>query len=118
MLKGQVHIFEPRQGGRFRISLTYDNPEHAVRGKTSEETDTVQGRFVELVPCMKILEVVEFESQQRELAARMKMTVTFAHVGEGTEVTILCENMPSDIRPEGNEMGCKESLQKLALLLE
>ena len=46
------------------------------------------------------------------------MTVSLADADGGTEITILCEDLPKGIRPEGNELGCKESFQKLAALLE
>jgi uncharacterized protein YndB with AHSA1/START domain len=107
-----------REGGRFKISLTYQNPEHSLPGKTSEDTDTVQGRFAELVPYGKIVEVVEFESEQSEFTGKIKFIASFADAGGGTEVTILCEDIAKSIRPEDNEMGCKEPLQKLAALLE
>ena len=44
----RVHEFDARQGGRFRVSLTYDAPTDA--GKTSAQTDTYHGHFVELIP--------------------------------------------------------------------
>jgi uncharacterized protein YndB with AHSA1/START domain len=37
-MRCHVHTFDPREGGAFRISLTY-NTETAV-GKTTEHTDT------------------------------------------------------------------------------
>jgi uncharacterized protein YndB with AHSA1/START domain len=117
-MKGHVHAFDPREGGRFRMSLTYIAPKHSLGGKTSENTDTFQGRFVELVPYAKIVEVIEFESRDPAFAGEMSMTVSLADVAGGTKVTILCENIPKGIRPEDNEQGCKESLQKLAALLE
>jgi uncharacterized protein YndB with AHSA1/START domain len=43
-----VHSFEAREGGAFRISLTYDAA--TGTGKTTAETDTYRGRFVRLVP--------------------------------------------------------------------
>ena len=48
----------------------------------------------------------------------MRMTVSLADANGGTEITILCEDIPKGIRPEDNELGCKESLQKLAAFLE
>src|SRR5713226_3769925 len=87
-------------------------------GKTSEDTDTYQGRFVELVPYAKIVEVIEFESQDPAFAGEMRMIVSLADADGGTEVTVLCEDIPKGIRPEDNELGCKESLQKLTALLE
>jgi uncharacterized protein YndB with AHSA1/START domain len=43
-----VREFEGREGGRFRVSLTYTAPVHA--GKTTAHTDTYRGYFKELVP--------------------------------------------------------------------
>jgi len=48
----------------------------------------------------------------------MRMIVSFADVDGGTEVDVLWEDIPETIRSEDNEMGCKESLQKLAALIE
>lgn len=117
-MRGEIHVFEPREGGEFRMSLIYQNTDHPVGGKTSADTDTFQGRFVELVPYSKIVEVVEFESEDPVFAGEMKLIVTFADAAGGTEVMFVCENIPAGIRPEDNEQGCRESLQKLAALLE
>src|SRR5512143_2579370 len=56
----EVHEFEGRQGGRLRISLTYDAPDRA--GKTTAHTDTYRGRFERLVPGELVVEVDEFET--------------------------------------------------------
>ena len=117
-MRGHVHALDARERGTFRMSLTYQNPEHSLAGKTSEDTGTFQGRFVELVPNAKIVEVVEFESQDPAFAGEMRMTVSLADANGGTELTILCEDIPKRTRPEDNELGCKESLQKLAAFLE
>ncbi|HWT04790.1 MAG TPA: SRPBCC domain-containing protein, partial [Xanthomonadales bacterium] len=77
-MRGDVHEFDPREGGTYRMSLTYENADHAVPGKTSEDTDTVRGRFVELVPNERIVQAVEFDSPEPELAGEMTMTVTLA----------------------------------------
>lgn len=57
------------------------------------------------------MEVVEFESEQSEFIGEMKFIASFADADGGTEVTILCEDIPKSIRPEDNEMGCKEPLR-------
>jgi len=44
------------------------------------------------------------------------MTVSLADADGGTEVTILCEDIPKGIRPEDNELGCRKSPHKLAVL--
>jgi uncharacterized protein YndB with AHSA1/START domain len=117
-MTGHVHAFTAREGGRFRMTLRYQDPEHAPGGKTTEDTDTFQGRFVELVPYEKIVEVVEFKSQDAAFRAEMGLTARFVDADGGTEITILSEDIPAGIRPEDNELGCQESLEKLAALLE
>lgn len=100
------------------MSLVYEKPEDSQRGKTTGDTDTFQGRFAKLIPDEKIVEVIEFESQDPAFAGEMRMIVSFADAEGGTEVTVVCEDIPRGIRVEDNELGCKESLQKLAALLE
>jgi uncharacterized protein YndB with AHSA1/START domain len=117
-MKGHLHVFDAREGGTYRMSLSYQDPKHSPGGKTSEDTDTFQGRFVELVPYERIVEVIEFESRDPRFAGEMKITTSFTDTDEGTEVTILCQNLPAGVRPEDNEMGTKQSLKKLAALLE
>ena len=117
-MKAQVHVFDAREGGRFRMSLTYQDPRHSPRGKTSEGTDTFQGRFVELVPDEKIVEVIEFESDDPSYGGEMTITTSLADADDGTEITILCQDIPPGIRLEDNETGCRESLQKLAAFVE
>ena len=120
-LTGQVHHFDPREGGEFRISLTYRDPADSpdgAGGKTTDDTDTHPGRFVELVPSERIVQVVEFEADEPGFEGEMRITVTLADVDDGTEVTYRCEDIPGRIRPEDNEAGCRSSLRKLAALLE
>ena len=117
-MTGQMHTFEPREGGKFRMSLTYIDPTKSPPGKTSENMDTVQGRFVTLIPNETIVQVFEFESQEPEYAGVLTLTWTLTDAEGGTEVTVLCENIPKGVRLEDNEAGSKESLQKLAALME
>ncbi len=118
IMRARVHTFDPREGGTFRISLTYKNPEDAQRGKTTGNTDTYHGRFVQLAPYEKIVEVIEFETQEPGFSGEMTMTVLLKDVDGGTEVTLLHENVPGGVRPEDNEAGTRQSLQKLAALVE
>ena len=117
-MTAHVHAFDAREGGTYRMSLTYQDPHHSPGGKTSKDADTFQGRFVELVPDEKIVEAIEFESHDPGFAGEMKMTTRLADAEDGTEVTILCENLPAGVRPEDNETGTRQSLRKLAALLE
>jgi uncharacterized protein YndB with AHSA1/START domain len=117
-MTARVHAFDPRQGGTYRMSLTYTDPAHSPGGKTSDDTDTFQGTFVELVPDEKVVELIDFESPDPAFAGQMKMTTSLADAEHGTEVTVLCEDIPPGIRPEDNELGCRMALQNLAKLVE
>ena len=115
-MTGEVHTFEPRAGGAVRISLTYDDPARA--GKTEAQTDTYRGRFVELVPDERVVEVVEFESEDATMQGEMRITLSLVDVAGGTEVVALHEGVPPGVSHEDNELGWRGGLQKLASLVE
>jgi uncharacterized protein YndB with AHSA1/START domain len=69
-----VHSFDAREGGAFRVSLTYDAG--ASVGKTTAHADTYHGYFVELVPTERIVEVDEFETADPKLQGKMRITIT------------------------------------------
>jgi uncharacterized protein YndB with AHSA1/START domain len=49
-MTGEIHEFDARVGGGYRMSLFYPPDERASRGKTSDSEDMVKARFVELLP--------------------------------------------------------------------
>jgi len=83
-MTSHVHAFDPREGGPFRISLTYDAP--TGTGKTTAHTDTFHGRFVKLVPNEQVVELVEFETDDPALQGAMTITFTLSDAEGGTEV--------------------------------
>jgi uncharacterized protein YndB with AHSA1/START domain len=111
-----VHTFEAREGGLFRISLTYETAEGA--GKTSSRTDTYHGHFLKLVPDEQVVEVEEFETDDPALAGEMKSTITLRDAAGGTELVAVHENLPPGLSPADNEAGWKMSLAKLAKWVE
>ena len=115
-MTGRMHAFDARPGGSYRMTLTYRDAGHA--GKTSENSDTVGGRFLELVPNEKIVQEVEFQSDDAAFAGTMTMTWSIAAVPGGSEVTIRCENVPEGIRKEDHDAGLKSSLDNLAAFTE
>lgn len=92
-MTGVVHAFDAGEGGSFRISLTYADGERSRRGKTSQSTDTVEGRFVRLVPNEEIVGATEFDSTDPAFAGEMTVSWILAPAGNGTKVTVLCENI-------------------------
>jgi uncharacterized protein YndB with AHSA1/START domain len=116
-MTSEIHAFEPREGGAYRISLTYDSTDHA--GKSSAHTDTHGGRFVKLVPDREVIQTTEFETSDPSMQGEMRMTFTLADApGGGTQLTGLHENVPPGVPPEANEEGWRMSLAKLAKLVE
>jgi len=113
-----VHSFDPRVGGSYRMSLLYQDPKRGPGGKTSIDTDSFTGRFVELVPDEKIVEIVTFESDDPDYAGAMTITTSFEGVPGGTNVTTRFDGLPPGIRPEDNETGTRQSLSRLAALVE
>ncbi len=100
------------------MSLFYPSSEQVYRGKTSEREDRFTARFVELTPPTRIVQAISFDSVDPAFSGEMTMVVTFEDRDGGTEVTILFEHIPSGIRAEDNEAGCRSSLEKLARYIE
>jgi uncharacterized protein YndB with AHSA1/START domain len=115
-MTSEVHAFDPREGGRFRISLTYDAP--TGTGKTTARTDTHHGRFVRLVPDTEVVQIVEFETDDPEMTGEMTITYRLLDADGGTELVGLHENLPPGVKPADNELGWRMSTDKLARLVE
>ncbi|HWF29247.1 MAG TPA: SRPBCC domain-containing protein [Mycobacterium sp.] len=115
-MSAAVHVFDPRPGGEFRISLTYESP--ARRGKTAAHTDTYHGLFIELVPDERVVEELEFETSDPALHGAMRMTTALADADGGTDVIVLHEGLPPGVSARDNEIGTRMALDKLAALVE
>jgi uncharacterized protein YndB with AHSA1/START domain len=115
-MTSHVHAFDPREGGVFRITLTYDAP--TGTGKTTAHTDTYHGRFVKLVPDEEIVEVVEFETTDPAMQGEMTITISLADADGGTDIVAEHDGLPRGLSPADNEVGWRMSLDKLAALVE
>jgi len=111
-----VHEFDAREGGTFRISLTYDS--HTGTGKTSAHTDTYRGSFVRLVSDRQVVELVEFETADPALSGKMTITTTLTDAPGGTDVLVAYEGLPPGVSPADNQVGTQMALAKLARLVE
>jgi uncharacterized protein YndB with AHSA1/START domain len=112
----QIHMFEPHEGGRFRISLTYENPQRS--GKTTANTDTYHGSFVKLVPDEQVVQLIEFETDDPMMKGQMTVTFTLSDSAGRTELLATHDNLPPGVPPADNELGWRMSLEKLARLAE
>jgi uncharacterized protein YndB with AHSA1/START domain len=115
-MTSHVHEFDAREGGAFRISLTYDAPNGT--GKTTAHTDTFRGRFVELVPNARVVEVVAFETADPTLQGEMTITYPLTAAAGGTALHAVHADLPPGLSAADNETGWRMSLAKLAALVE
>ncbi len=117
-MTGQIHEFDARAGGGYRMSLFYPPSERAFRGKTSDREDMVTVRFTELAPPRRIVQTVSFHTADPTLLGEMTIVATFEEVPGGTDVAMMCKDLPPGLRPEDNEAGSRLSLEQLARRFE
>ncbi|MFI8219044.1 SRPBCC domain-containing protein [Streptomyces sp. NPDC085932] len=116
-MTAEVHAFDAREGGRFRVSLTYEAPDAA--GKSAAHTDTYHGHFARLAPDEQVVEVLEFETSDPALGGAMTLTTTLTDAGAGgTDVVVLHEGIPDAVPAADNETGTRMALEKLARFVE
>ena len=112
----EVHVFEPRERGAVRVSLTYEAADR--EGKTAGRTDTYRGRFVRLVPNELIVEVDAFETDDPAMGGEMTSTITLSDAPGGTELVAVHDGLPPGLSPADNEVGWSQALARLAALVE
>ncbi|MGF7121455.1 SRPBCC family protein [Rhodococcus sp. BE178] len=115
-MSAQVHEFDARAGGRFRISLTYDSPDRS--GKTTAHTDTYHGHFAEIVPGKRVVEILEFETDNPSVRGEMTLSITLRDNDSDTELIAVHDDLPPGVDPADNELGWAEALDRLAGLVE
>lgn len=111
-MTGRVGAFDFREGGRYRLTLTY--ADESGTGKSSATEDVVEGSFVELIPNRRMVQEVTFASDDPAFSGTMVMTWSLEQQGGGTLVTINAENVPSGIAPEDHAAGMGSTLDNLA----
>jgi uncharacterized protein YndB with AHSA1/START domain len=117
-MKGRIDAFDPREGGEYRITLTYDRHDQPPRGKTTEHADVTHGRFLQLVPNRQIVQSVRFESNDPRFAGEMRMTWLLEADPEGTTVSIRADDVPEGISPQDHVAGFQATLANLAAFVE
>ncbi|MBC9883506.1 ATPase [Bradyrhizobium sp. INPA01-394B] len=112
--QAKVEEFDAREGGRFKIILSFSND----IGKSSSRTDVVSGRFLRLVPGEGIVQAIEFVSDRPEFAGTMIMSWRLHPSGDRTLVSVVAENVPQGIGKADHESGMASSLENLARFVE
>ncbi len=114
-MSGRFERFDLRAGGGYRMVLTYDSP--VAAGKTTDGSDVVEARFVEVVPGRRVVQAVDFVSDDPRFAGTMTMTWEVTDVPDGTRVDIVAADVPDGISAEDHAEGMRSSLANLAAYL-
>ena len=116
-MTGRVDRFDAHTGGTYRVVLTYDDPQGG-HGKASTDEDVVEGAFVEVVPGVRLVQDIEFPSEDAAYSGVMRMTWEVSAEGARSLVRFRAENVPEGISAEDHLAGFRSSLANLAALVE
>lgn len=112
-MTGRIEHFDARPGGSYRMILTYrDSP--SAGGKTDATSDVVAGRFVEIEQDDRVVQAIEFASDDPSFGGTMTMTWRVTRVDGGTRVELRADDVPVGISAKDHEDGMTSSLANLA----
>jgi len=109
--------FDPTASGSYRLVLTYDEATTAG-GKSSADTDIVEARYVDIVRDERVVQTVDFVSDDPAFAGTMTMTWAVSPVDGGTRVDFIADDVPDGISADDHRAGLASSLENLAAHLE
>ena len=115
-MSGRFEHFDVRPGGSYRLVLTYEDASNTL-GKATADSDIVEARFVEVVPGVRVVQAVDFVSDDPAHAGTMTMTWEVAPDSGGTRVDIRADDVPAGISAEDHAAGLSSSLANLASYL-
>lgn len=116
-MSGRIEQFDPRPGGSYRMVLTYADAS-ASHGKSSADSDIVEARFVDIVPGVRVVQAVDFVSDDPAYAGTMTMTWHVTAADGGARVDITADDVPDGITAQDHSAGLASSLRNLAGYLE
>ena len=116
-MTGRFERFDARPGGSYRLVLEYGENSPGV-GKTSQGADVVEVRFLEIVPSVRVVQAVDFDSDDPAFSGTMTMTWELSRQQHGTRVEIRADDVPTGISPEDHAAGMQSSLANLASFVE
>ncbi|PRA79993.1 SRPBCC domain-containing protein [Microbacterium sp. MYb66] len=116
-MQGRFERFDMREGGSYRLVLTYDDAIDAP-GKTSADSDASEVRVSQIVPGELVVQEVDFESEDPAFHGTMRMEWRLRPVAEGTEVELTARNVPVGVRARDHAQGLTSSLANLSAYLE
>lgn len=109
--------FDLRRGGSYRLVLTYADSSLG-KGKATFDSDIVEARFVDVVPDTRVIQELDFVSDDPAFAGTMIMTWQLTPVDGATRVDFIADNVPEGISAEDHAVGLSTSLTNLADYVE
>jgi uncharacterized protein YndB with AHSA1/START domain len=116
-MAAEFERFDPTPGGSYRLVLTYEEGAGAS-GKSTPEADVVEVRYLDIVLDRRVVQAVDFVSDDAAFAGTMTMTWEVTPVEGGTRVDIVAADVPDGISAEDHAKGLESSLTNLAAYLE
>jgi uncharacterized protein YndB with AHSA1/START domain len=116
-MSGRFERFDARPGGSYRMVLTYADASGAP-GKATADSDIIEGCFLDVVPGARVVQAVDFVSDDPAYAGTMTMTWEVTAVDSGTRIEIRADDVPDGIAAEDHAAGLASSLANLAGYLE
>jgi uncharacterized protein YndB with AHSA1/START domain len=116
-MTASVERFDPRPGGSYRLVLTYADALRAP-GKSTADSDIVEARYLDIVPAVRVVQAVDFVSDDPAFAGTMIMTWEVTAADGGTRVDITADDVPHGISAEDHATGLASSLANLAEYVE
>ncbi len=116
-MRGRFERFDMRDGGSYRLVLTYEDASGAP-GKTSTDSDVSEVRITRIIPGERVVQEVEFQTDDPALTGTMQMEWRLRGGSEGTTVEFEARNVPEGIRARDHAEGLTSSLSNLAAYLE
>ena len=116
-MHGRFERFDMRDGGSYRLVLTYDDASGAP-GKTSADSDVSEVRVTRIVPGERVVQEVDFDSDDPSFQGTMRMEWSLHRGSEGTTVEFVAQDVPAGIRARDHAEGMTSSLANLAAYLD
>ena len=116
-MTGRFERFDARPGGSYRLVLTYTGGSPGS-GKATTDSDVVEARFVDIISGNRVVQAVDFVSDDPAFAGTMTMTWELSEEDGGTRVVITAEDVPTGISPEDHAVGMQSSLANLVAFVE
>jgi uncharacterized protein YndB with AHSA1/START domain len=108
----EIFHYNVNVDGTYRVALRYNDKK--AKGKAGDNSDMVNGRFIELIAAKKIVEAIRFDSPDPAFAGEMIVTTELAPEKGGTLVKFTAAKVPEGITQEDHIKGMESSLENLS----